>query len=74
MSSTLCWEPKHRETKTLPNALKYVLQKKEGLDGVINITMGESDLGYLQGLKDAGIEGAEELITAIEKHNQVLVQ
>ena len=71
MSSTLYWEPVKRKQKDLPDALKYVLQKKFG--GTVDTVMGERDLSYLCGLKDAGIKGALELIEAIEDHGQVVV-
>lgn len=71
MSSTLYWEPVQRKQKDLPDALKYVLQKKVG--GTVDTVMSENDLEYLHGLKDAGIKGAHELIEAIEKHGQVSV-
>jgi len=71
MSSTLYWEPVNREQKDIPDALKYVLQKREG--GTVRTTMGHNDILYLRGLMDAGVKGAEELIEAIEKHDQVFV-
>ena len=71
MSSTLYWEPVQRKQKDLPNTLKYVLQKKIG--GTVDTVMSEHDISYLRGLEDAGIEGATELIKAIEKHGQVVV-
>lgn len=71
MSSTLYWEPMQRKSQSLPDALKYVLQKKAS--GTVDAVMGEHDLAYLNGLKDAGIKGAQELIEAIEKHGEVVV-
>ena len=58
--------------KSLPDPIKYVLRKKFG--GFIDTTLGEFDVAYLQGLSDAGIKGADELIAAIEKHETIVVK
>lgn len=72
MSSTLKVEPANREKKSLPTGLKWVLQKK--YKGVIhNQLMNLSDLPYLQALVDSEIEGAQELINFIEKHEEVIL-
>ena len=72
MSSTLYWEPANRKMKDLPDALKYVLQKKFSGSGIDTI-MCDGDVPYLNGLKDAGVKGAEELIEAIEKYHEVRI-
>lgn len=72
MSSNIYWRPiVPIEGHRLPFALKSVLRKKFGypIQGVLQA----SDLGYIEGLKDAGIEGAEQLIEAVEKHQMIEV-
>lgn len=72
VSSTLTWEPAHRKKNDLPTALKWKLQKR--YFGVVSDRQMEySDIPYLEGLRDADVEGAQELIDAIEKHEVVIV-
>jgi hypothetical protein len=33
--------------------------------------MGETDIAWLEGLRDAGLEGADELIAAIREHGTI---
>ena len=73
MSSTLTWEPQHREKDSLPDELKFVL-RKQCSDGYVDIRMSESDLAYLRGLRDAGVKGAQTLIEAIEKYESIIVR
>lgn len=68
MSAKLCWRPKARTRETLPYALQSIL--REAL-GESPRTFSNKDIPYLTGLRDAKIEGAQELIDAIEKHEEV---
>lgn len=70
MSATLKWEPSKRKSQSLPDALKFVLRDKGGVTGERTI-FGSENLAYLRGLADAGIEGAQALIDAIDKHEEV---
>lgn len=72
MSSTLTWEPAHRKRHNLPLELKLALQKKFG-GTVSDRDMGADYVAYLEGLRDAGVTGAQALIDAIEKHDIVTV-
>lgn len=72
MSSSLVWEPANRKTHDLPYALKNALQKR--YDYPINTIMDSSNIEYLQGLADAGVEGSDKLIEAIEKHDRISVK
>ena len=72
MSANLMWEPAKRKAKSLPDALKFVLRDKCGLNNDRH-TYGTEELSYLMGLRDAGIDGAAELIKAIEQHESVEV-
>lgn len=72
MSSTLTLEPSARSKTTLNYQLKSVLRKK--FAGTISErTMDESDLSYLHGLLDAGIEDAKIVIEFIEKYGEVVL-
>lgn len=55
--------------KPLPDALKYALRKRRNSP----CTMYISDIPYLQGLADAGVDGAQQLIELIERHEEVEV-
>jgi hypothetical protein len=73
MSSTLVWEPVIKERNhALSNELKFLLRKTTGRDPVSEFFCND-DINYLNGLKDAGVKGAQELITAIEKHGEIKV-
>lgn len=70
MSSTLTMEPNSRKKEVLPTGLKWVLQKK--YKGTIyDRTMDESDIPYIKALIDAEIEGAQELLDFLEKHESI---
>lgn len=73
MSTNLYWEPAHRNKKSPKgdDALKFALRKRS--NGHVNMRMTQSDVPYLQGLVDAGIAAAQELIDAIEKHDEINV-
>lgn len=69
MSSNLYWEPSNRKRKDVPNGLKLVLRKMYGdLQG---IEMSTGDLPALRALAAANVEGANDLIAAIEKHDVI---
>ena len=72
MSSSLIWTPVNKEANDLPDQLKYVLQKRYG--SVIDAIFTINDYGYLSGLIDAGIDGADELLKAVSKHEEVRVK
>lgn len=67
MSYSLYWRPisTKKNNAGKDQALKWAMQKKFG--SPINRTIGESNIEYLQGLKDAGVDGASDLIDAVEK-------
>jgi len=70
MSANLIWRPVSRSTESLPDALKFVLRDKYGLDSEWTV-FGQSDRSYLTGLAHAGVEGAQELLDLIEKHGSI---
>jgi hypothetical protein len=72
MSSTLKIEPANRKKQSLSYELKSCLQKKYGgliTDQIMNI----SDLPYLKGLLDAGVEDAKIVLDMIEKYDEVIL-
>lgn len=70
MSSNLYWEPVARKREDVPTELKLALRKifTSGLSGIV---LGNSHTGMLEGMKAAGIEDAQDLIDAIEKHDEI---
>ena len=67
MSSTLQWRPVRESGKSLPDELKRVLGKGSFVDREFSA----DDLPYLRGLEDAGVNGASQVIEAIEKHDHI---
>ena len=72
MSSYLNWEPVDRPKGTLPDELKFALRKR--FREPVDTTMHNSSVPYLEGLRDAGVKGAQALLDAIEKHGEVTVK
>lgn len=66
MSSTLYWKPVSENKGYLSDDLKRILQKRYG--GTIHSTMSIDDMEYVNGLIDAGVDGAEKLKELIYKH------
>lgn len=73
MGQNLYWRPKSNLRNDLSDALKRVLRDKRELSGAREHTYSQSEISYLRGLVDAGIDGAQELIDAIERHGEVIV-
>ncbi len=70
MSITLMWKPITKESRSLPDGLKRAISRRLfETDGIA--VMRESDIPYLEGLRDAGINEAEELIDIILKHEHI---
>lgn len=78
MSSSLMWRPAHPvESGTLPRELKYPLSRRlwdtDGSTGHGDAVVDAGHIPYLEGLRDAGVKGADELIKLIETHGAVIV-
>lgn len=78
MSSNLMWRPaRPPKSGSLPKDLKFKISKRlwgtDGSCGDGEATVTESDIPYLEGLADAGISGAAELIELIRKHGEVVL-
>ena len=77
MTTSPSWLPIiPRESKSLPNAIKYPLARKyQDHDGSLSGTtiLDETNIPYLEGLRDGGnkevSKGAKILIEAIKKHD-----
>lgn len=72
MSGSLYWEPATNASKPVPKAdhlLRDILSTRYELPARLD----QSDLDYLTGLRDAGMEGARELIKLISKHEAIIV-
>lgn len=70
MSQSLYWKPVIKQrSNDLDDQLKFILRDKNKIPA----DFGFADLQYLEGLRDAGIRGAEDLIEAINKHEVVRV-
>jgi len=72
VSSNLYWLPVvPEEGNALDIQLKFTLRKRFHTPVAVNFR--RVDIPYLTGLADAGIDGAKELIEAIEKHSIIKV-
>lgn len=69
MSSNLYWRPVQSAKNDLPDSLKFALRKR--FHTLERLPLSYKELGYFQGLLDAGVEGAQEIIDAIEKYEQI---
>ena len=67
MSANLSWRPPGTR-HPLPDALKYVLRK-----GVYSndTEITQADRTYFQALADAEIDGAQQILDALEKHDTI---
>ena len=63
MSTNLHWEPVRSGKRVGGTTLKEIL-------GHLN-HLNQQDKDYLRGLEDAGIDGALDLIKAIDQHNEI---
>lgn len=69
MSCTLYWRPVIHRRDSSPGgvALRNAIEEEFGLPTTLDLDA----VPFLRGLKAAGVDGASELIEAIEKHEQV---
>ncbi len=75
MSSSLMWKPVQDAEGSLPYELKVTLSRKlwdtDGSCGGGVVTVNSSLIPYLEGLRDAGTKGADELIRLIKEHGEI---
>lgn len=74
----LYWRPVPKplpEPDSLPDALRHMLSKRYkdfgGWMSGESMGMGEGHIPYLEGLRDAGVNGAQELINIIGEYGVV---
>ncbi len=72
MSTSLVWKPVSRDYTYLSIDLKFAMQKKYG--SFIDTVLDASDITYLTGLRDAGIDDARVLIDAIEQRSEIKLE
>ena len=75
MSSTLMWKPVTQANGYLPDELKRTISRKlwdtdGSIGGGVEVVDGK-DIPYLEGLRDAGVKGADELIDLIRVHGAI---
>ena len=69
MSSNLCYRPVEDYKYDLSTEVKFMLRKVYG--DPIDVTLSNSDIPFLTGLKTAGVKEAEQLIDAIHTHGEI---
>ena len=69
MSQNLYYSPPAKRI-SLPDALKYAIRDRR-FSSSEPTSVDASDIQYFEGLADAGIDGAREVIEAIEKYNSI---
>lgn len=72
MSQNLYWRPV-ADASILPDALKRVL-RKEWFQSGSECRVDHHDTEFLRGLRAAGVEGADELLTLIEERGEIIVE
>lgn len=71
MSTSLKWTPEYKKWTSL-KIPKSILHKRNGFH--VEYVFTDRDVPYLEGLKDADVPGAQDLIVAIAKYDSVLVR
>ena len=71
MEKRIVWKPAHVSDNDVgTDKLAQILSKAYELP----FTLATSDIDYLRGLRDSGVEGAQDLITAIGYHRLIEVR
>jgi len=68
MSANVCWRPANTGKKDVPDDIHSIIRDLR--DGA-NYEMDYTDITYLEGLRDGGCKGAQKLIDAINKHEEI---
>jgi len=71
MSTSLYWKPVVDDWITLDDQLKFILREQFGYGPN---KLDDSHLSFLNGLKAAKIKGAYDLMQAIDKYGEVIIQ
>ena len=67
MSCTLYWRPLTKGNSVGGTQLRQAIERRFGREARLDIDA----LEFLRGLEAGGVEGATELIEAIEKHEEI---
>lgn len=71
MSCALVWKPIYKKSYRVGDIkLREIIDKKYGYP----CTLDASDIHYLEALQDADVDGAEDLIEAIIKHEEIRLE
>ena len=71
MSQSLRWRPVDGG-KSLPDELKRVMQDNFLFNGG-ELSLHGEEISFIKGLSAAGTRGAKELLSAIEKHGEIVI-
>jgi hypothetical protein len=70
MTCSLYWKPESIESNRVGGiALREILEKKYGYP----YTLSYGHLDYLEALRDANVDGAEDLIEAIRQYGEIKI-
>ena len=74
MSRSLYWRPVDISNRSFPYDLKEAISKKLwGSGGCGEAAMTINDIPYVEGLRDAGVKGAQELIDVLDEHKSIIL-
>lgn len=76
MSLSLYWQPvPEPQPEDVPGDLDWLLRQRywdaQGYPRTDPVDLDSRDIAWLEGLRDAGKDGAEELIAIIRKHGTI---
>ena len=71
MSTSAYWRPANGGRR-LPYGIKPALNKRFGFP-LDNIVLSGEHVEWLRGLSDAGVSGADALLSAIDKHDEIVI-
>ena len=74
MSMSLYWRPiKPDNSKSLPDALKYILRNYFDCNPIDAVIIGDNLVfrAFLRGLREGSIDGAGELLTLLDSHEKI---
>jgi hypothetical protein len=75
MSSNIYYRPVPKSNGTLlPDQLKFALKKLDEWNGKAEGTYSKDFIPVLEGMKAAGVDGADQLIKAIKKYGEVEIE
>lgn len=69
MSTSAYWKPVAENSDSFTNEMKHALERGYGS----HFTLDAKDLSWLEGVRDAGVKGAEDVIEAVLKYESIEV-